>query len=350
MQDILATRPMLLPANNFEHFYEGGASIARFRGLPVVAGLRRPEDWIASTTTRFGDASKGLSALPDGRLLRDAVSADPVSWLGNEHVLAYGADTGLLVKLLDVEKRLIVHTHPDRDFARRHLGCAHGKTEAWVILETTVPDPVVYVGFREAVGESQLAEWVREQRTDEMLAALNELPVRVGDVILVPAGVPHAIGAGVFIAEVQEPTDFSLTLEWRGFAIDGQRDGHLGLGFDLALQSVDRSAWPASRLAKLRGPADDGSACQELLPPVAAPFFRIQRTRGGAQLDASFAIALVIAGAGRLVAAESNLALHSGHSAVVPFGAGASLVEGDVTMLRFLPPAPQAGSISTPLV
>src|ERR1019366_3903872 len=126
-------QPVQVSANNFRHFYAGGRSIARFRGLPENDVDSCPEDWVASTTTRFGEQRTGLSELPDGRLLTKVIDADPVKWLGHEHHDRFGADTYLLVKLLDVEHRLIVHTHPSRDFASRHLGCSHGKTEAWVI-------------------------------------------------------------------------------------------------------------------------------------------------------------------------------------------------------------------------
>ncbi len=49
-----------------------------------------------------------------------------------------------------------------------------------------------------------------------------------------PAGVVHAIESGIFVLELQEPTDLSILLEWDGFAVDGDKDGHLNLGFDKA--------------------------------------------------------------------------------------------------------------------
>src|ERR1019366_9728842 len=87
-----------------------------------------PEDWVGSVTRRFGRAPTGLSRLEDGRLLADAVARDPVAFLGPDHVEASGVDTGLLVKLLDTAERLIVHSHPDRDFAKRHLGCGQDRS------------------------------------------------------------------------------------------------------------------------------------------------------------------------------------------------------------------------------
>src|SRR4051794_28382798 len=82
--------PMLLPSNQFDHFYRGGDRIRALRGGP--GGPRRPEEWIASATTRAGELREGLSALPSGELLRDAVRADPDAWLGRAHVERYGSE------------------------------------------------------------------------------------------------------------------------------------------------------------------------------------------------------------------------------------------------------------------
>jgi hypothetical protein len=159
----------------------------------------------------------------------------PGRFLGRDHAEAYGDSPALLVKLLHAGERLPVHCHPDRDFARRHLDCPWGKTEAWVVADTEGPDPVVHLGFREAMDPGRLAELVAGQQVEPLLASLNTVPVAAGDTVLVPAGLPHAIGQGVLLAELQEPTDLSVLLEWEDFAIDGRRDGHLGLGFELAL-------------------------------------------------------------------------------------------------------------------
>ncbi|NKF32242.1 carbohydrate kinase, partial [Pseudomonas sp. BGM005] len=113
-------------------------------------------DWIGSTTTVNGEPELGLTTLPDGRVLRDAVEQDPVAWLGDAHVARWGADTRLLVKLLDAGQRLPVHAHPHDDFAAAHLGRAHGKAEAWYILQ----GGTVHVGLREDVDASVLADLV----------------------------------------------------------------------------------------------------------------------------------------------------------------------------------------------
>ena len=97
--------PLLLPPNQFDHFYRGGDRIGALRGGP--GGPQRPEEWIGSATTRFGEAEQGLSRLPDGSFLRERVLADPVAWLGQDHVRRYGGDNvEILVKLLDPGQRL----------------------------------------------------------------------------------------------------------------------------------------------------------------------------------------------------------------------------------------------------
>ena len=91
----------------------------------------RPEEWIGSTTTRFGENATGLSKLADGTLLKDAIDANSVPWLGQKHLDKFGASTEILVKLLDPDQRLPVHYHPDQKFAAEKLHVNHGKTEAY---------------------------------------------------------------------------------------------------------------------------------------------------------------------------------------------------------------------------
>lgn len=343
MPDPAVPRPVALEPNCPPRFFAGGAAIAQWRGLPDVGG---PEDWVASTTPVFGQAAVGLTRLPDGTLLRDAIATDPVGWLGAQHVAAWGADPALLVKLLDAGQRLPLHCHPDRGFARRHLDSRWGKTEAWVVTAAEGPRPVVHLGFRAEMPARELATLVAEQRTDELLAATNPVPVAPGDVVLVPAGLPHAIGAGVFVIELQEPSDLSVLLEWDGFGVDGPAEGHLGVGFGTALQAVDRSRWDARRLAGLtaRRPPDPGTpnGVDVLLPESADPFFRAELLRpagGPVRLDPGYSVLAVLAGTGTLSSERcGDQPLHAGQVVLVPHGAGALSVSGDTRVLRCRPP------------
>ncbi|HXM57584.1 MAG TPA: hypothetical protein VOB72_19450 [Candidatus Dormibacteraeota bacterium] len=336
-------RPMRLAPNQLRRNYRGGRALAALRGVPELAGAG-PEDWVASVTTAWGaSAGSGLSTLPDGRLLRDVLAAAPAAFLGEAHVGRFGADTGLLVKLLDAGERLPVHHHPDGSFAARHLGLAHGKTEAWYVAAASSPDPVVWIGFREPVAGETLAGWVSRQDSAAMLGALHRLAVRPGDAIFVPAGTPHAIGEGLLIVELQEPSDLSVMLEWIG--VDGPREGELGLGWEVALGSADRTGWDAERLAGLRGGGSAAGPVLELLPAAARPFFGAQRVRPrpgpGVVLEPAFAVLVVTAGSGRLRTGAGDLDLRRGDTVLVPHDAGESELSGDgLDVVRCLPPAP----------
>ena len=342
--------PLVLGPNQPAHFYLGGAGIARFRGTPQPSD-HSPEDWIASATSIFSRPGVGLTRLPGGELLRDAIAADPAGFLGPDHVARYGADPALLVKLLDTGRRLLVHFHPDQDFAARHLGSRHGKTEAWIILDARRSgddSACVYLGFKQDADPAVIRRWVDGQDTGAILGSLNRIDVAPGDAWLVPAGVPHAVGAGVTLAELQEPTDFSVLLEWSGFAVDGPRDGHLGLGFDVALSALDCSGWDPGRLAGLRGArrgpagpaAASGRGISSLLPQRADPFFMAELVDGSvaATLAPGYAVLIVTSGDGRLVSAAGSLPVRSGSTVLVPYAAGPTTLEGRLLALRCRPP------------
>ncbi len=327
-------RPQILPPNQFHRFYRGGARIDALRGAPAGED-GRPEDWVGSTATSFGSDTEGLSRFEDGTVLREAIQADPEGYLGPDHVERFGADPALLVKLLDAGQRLPVHLHPGRRFAREHLGMRFGKTESWIILEAE-PDAAVHVGPREPLDLATVRGWIDSQDSDEMLAALQRVPVAAGDAVLVPAGTMHAIGAGILLLELQEPTDLSVLVEWKPFGVEGGAE-HLELGWDTALQAVDLE--PAGIAALTAG----GDA-ENLLPAAADPYFRAERVRGGGELGPSFAVLVVTGGEGALRSSDGDeLELRRGTTALVPYGAGATTLTGDVEALRCLPPVPTAG-------
>jgi mannose-6-phosphate isomerase len=346
----MSLAPLVLPPNQPAQFYRGGERIARFRGIPVSSAYS-PEDFVGSTTELFGSNGAGLTVLDDGRTLRSAIAADPAGYLGPDHVRSYGDDLGLLVKLLDAGERLLVHFHPSRQFAGAHLHSCHGKTEAWIVTQITEDaadesSGYVYVGFRERADPATVRGWVNAQDKTALLGALNKIRVAPGDTCLVPAGVPHAVGTGITIVEVQEPTDFSILLEWAGYAIDGPAAGHLGLGYDLALEALDYSGWDPGRVASLLGsrPEQPGQqAVARLLPPAADDFFRVERVTPGlvpADFPPGVAVLVVLAGRGALMSDAATVSVQGGMTLLVPYGAGATRLAGDMSVLRCMPPAP----------
>jgi mannose-6-phosphate isomerase len=331
---------VLLTANQPERFYRGGASIAALRAdtAPREFG---PEDWVASCTTLHGQRDLGLSRLPSGTLLRDAIAAHADNWLGAAHLANYGADSALLVKLLDAGQRLPVHCHPSDEFASAHFNSRFGKTEAWIVVGTATKDPTVYIGFSEDQSPETVADWVARQDSAAMLGALNEVRVRPGDTVFVPAGVPHAIGAGVFIVELQQPTDLSVTLEWKGF-LDDEAGGHLGIGFETALGCVDRRGWGGEHLGELvRHQQEDTLApVRDLFGQPVHMFFRAERVRAGAELAPSFSVLVALSGSGVLYTEHAGeVPVSRGDTFVLPYAAGATAISGDLSAIRCLPPA-----------
>ena len=335
-------RPVVLPPNGVPRFYRGGAAIAALRGVEE-APEREPEEWVASTTTVFGERELGLSRLPDGRLVRDAVAADPLGFLGPEHAASRGADPQLLVKLLDAGERLPVHVHPDGPFARETLGLPYGKTEAWIVIATAGPSATVWLGFREDVSAATLEHWVRDQDAEAMQAALNHVEVRAGDALFVPAGTPHAIGEGVLMVELQEPSDLSILLEWRGFATARRRPASAWAGRS---PSAPLSA-PGGDPDRLRARGREGTnGITPLLPAEADGFFRADHIEGSppAELDRGFAILVFTTGAGELHSEDGEpLAVGRGDTVLVPWGAGTCRLEGDAAAVACRPPATDAG-------
>jgi mannose-6-phosphate isomerase len=336
-----------LPANQPRQFYRGGTALSAFRGTPASDGYR-PEDWIGSTTGRTGSTrGVGLTRLGDGRLLRDAVSADPRAWLGAEHAAGLGADPALLVKLLDAGERLPVHVHPTRPFAQRHLDCRYGKTEAWVVLAADGPDARFHLGFTRDIEAAELDQWMAQQNEEAMLANLHVVDVEPGDVVLVPAGLPHAIGAGIFCLELQEPTDFSVMLEWKRFGQLPAARARLGLGDELARECVQREALSAPALQRLRRRATSGDhGVEKLFPDEADAFFRAERIRsadGPVGVEAGFAVLVALDGHGQLVSeAGDTLALRRGSTTLIPHSAGQITLSGPLDVVRCRPPSAKA--------
>jgi mannose-6-phosphate isomerase len=317
-----------------DRFYRGGRKITEFRGGPP-GGEREPEDWVASTTTLAGEEALGLSDLPDGRSLKVAIEKQPEAWLGRAHAERFGADTRLLVKLLDAGQRLPVHAHPDVSFAAQHLHTAHGKAEAWFIVD----GGEVHLGLKQDVTVDDLKPMVKSQDVEGLLALLHLVDVKPGDVVYVPPGVLHAIGEGVFLVELQEPEDLSILLEWRDFEFDGERDGHLGLGFDLALEAVECRSRSSEEIHQLVRPAGFGSS---VLPEAADRYFRLERValNGEATLDPGFAVLVVLTGGIDLEDGPTVHLIH-GSTAVAPNAFGRLMCRGRGDLLVCRPPRPQ---------
>lgn len=189
-----------LRPNRVRRTYLGGGRIDAFTGFApgLSGGQQLPEDWLASTTTAFNGTleieGEGLGFLEDGRSVADVAGPLPV-----------------LVKLLDSDERLVIQAHPSVPCAKRLFASDVGKTECWYFLPGTAPDACVYLGFRPGITRER---WERAFETQEGLTdMLHRIPVKAGDFVFVEGGVPHAIGGGCFLVELQEPSDLMVVAE-----------------------------------------------------------------------------------------------------------------------------------------
>ncbi|KAM0264310.1 hypothetical protein ACHAQJ_000800 [Trichoderma viride] len=326
--------PIILPANQpANRFYAGGARISAFRSNPPC-GSHEPEDWIASTTCCSGNGHIGMSRLPDGTFLADAIASEPEKWLGSDHVAKYGPDTKLLVKLLDAGQRLPIHAHPHVDWASKHLQKKHGKAEAWYILSPGS----IWLSFREEVPPEELLQIVQEERGAELLERMHKIDVEPHQTVYVPPGVLHAIGEGIFIVEVQEPEDMSILCEWGGFDIDGKKAGHLGLGFEIALTAVETRGRTREEVLSL---VTKGSVTESVFVDQSRNYFDMERVlvKGHSYCRRGFAILVVLDGNVSLKTKSSQaVILRKGSTVVIPHEDGEFTLEGNADVVIARPP------------
>ena len=108
----------------------------------------------------------------------------------------------LLIKILDAQDVLSVQVHPDLETCK-HTGKGEPKTECWYIIDAQ-PDAVIYKGLKPGTTKEQFAEAIQNGTCADYLV---KVPVNVGECHFLPSGTCHAIGAGLLIAEIQQPSD-----------------------------------------------------------------------------------------------------------------------------------------------
>jgi mannose-6-phosphate isomerase len=129
-----------------------------------------------------------------------------------------GADPALLLKLLFTSQPLSIQVHPDDAFAHS-IGLPNGKTEAWYVLNAA-PGAKVALGLNRPLTSQQLREAIGDGSISDLVVWRA---VSSEDVIFVPAGTIHAIGAGLVIAEIQRRSDATF----RMFDHGRQRELHV---------------------------------------------------------------------------------------------------------------------------
>jgi len=236
--------------------YSGGLMLDRMEGRALPADGPFPEDWLGSTVRATnpppGRKDEGLARVifsGGEALLADLVATDPEYFLGTAHIRLFGANPMVLVKYLDSSVRLPFQVHPTVEFSQHHLKAASGKTEAYYILGTRpqVAEPFIYLGFQRPPGPSDLRRMIVEQDIAALERCFDKIPVHPGDVYVVPGALPHAIGGGVLMVEVMEPTDFVARIEFNvAGRIIPESARFMGRDVDFALDMISFEPLPVS--------------------------------------------------------------------------------------------------------
>lgn len=332
--------PLKLLSNRVWRTYTGGRLIDRWQGRRESDGPF-PEEWIASITQArnpgLQGGYEGLSEVetPKHRLkLIDLIRSAPEALLGPKHVAAYGNDTGLLVKILDSAERLTIQVHPDPYTARKFFNSLYGKTEAWYVLggrEINNTKPYVLFGFKPHVTREKLRAFFEAQDTPAMVESLHKIYLETGQIFFIEGGMPHAIGPGCFLLEVQEPTDFTLRIEKT--TPDGKKIPedlcHQGIGFENVFDCFHYQSYSYEEVLEswvympriIR--QDSGGTVSALIDSRITRKFAVELIDVSTELifenRDSFSIIIVLSGMGTIDNGKGKLVIHQGEQLFLPF-------------------------------
>jgi mannose-6-phosphate isomerase len=315
-------RFLKLPPNRVWRSYQGGRTLDKIAGTGDPADGHFPEDWIASLTAASNPVpsspDEGLSAIEsDGKkhLLRDLVAADPLYFLGRAHLERFGPNPHILVKFLDAAIRLHFQVHPTREFARRFLDAPSGKTEAYHVLGVRPGhEGVLWLGFQRPPARDELRRMIETQDIPALKACFDPVRVRPGDTFIVPGGTPHALGSGLFVVEMQEPSDLVVRFEFeRGGYVLPENARFMRRGLDFCLDIFNLTPQPLTetenpfKCAPARSRALSAQSREDDL--INNGFFRMKKLRVADAVTLApdcFTLAIVTSGVCRATALSSG--------------------------------------------
>jgi len=262
MASLVTTLPRLLQFERMclEKIW-GGRTLVKWLGIAADSETRVGETWEVYDRESSSVVRGGRLA---GATLRDLMTDHGTALLGSAAPDRFGRFP-LLLKLLDAEDQLSLQVHPCAELAES-LGLADGeKNEAWVVL-TREPGARLVRGLRAGAAVDDLMAALRAGTDPRPF--LHEFTVEPGDVIAIPAGTLHCIGAGIQLYEIQQNSDVTFRLcDWGRVGDDGRpRELHLD-GAGRALRAV------ADVTAE---PRPDGDGMEVL---VESPAFELRRVR-----------------------------------------------------------------------
>lgn len=316
--------PFALRASLHETIW-GGRRLAELAGKDLPDGARIGESWETELSCEV------VTPPHAGETLGALVAAYGPSLLGSRAVAIYGLRFPLLAKFLDAHDRLSVQAHPDDAYAAAHEGGKLGKTEAWYILAAGPGAQIVY-GMAREESRAALAAAIAANALEPLL---NTVQVSAGDVVFVPAGTVHAIGAGVALYELQEYSDVTYRLyDYGRLQPNGQpRELHVERALDVISYAPPRTITVAPRSL----PAQPGAPERRTL--VACRYFVEQELRLDGVFQAppmptSCRVLTARRGAAEVVAEGfAPLRMGFGETVVLPASLGAVTLRGDATLI-----------------
>ena len=261
-----------------------------------------------------------------GRKLNDIVREYGTELVGHKNYEQFGNEFPLLIKFIDAQQDLSIQVHPDDATAIRH-GKKRGKTEMWYVLESE-PSASLYCGLRVPITPE---EYTSKVEKDTITTVLTQYGVHEGDVFFIPAGRIHAIGAGCFVAEIQQTSD--VTYRIYDFNRRDEYGNRRKLHTKEAAESIDYRVLPDYRTSYTQ-------MHDSPVPLVDCPYFTTNineltkpRLIDYSYLD-SFVILIGVKGQGTVTADGQTLPLCSGETILVPATIQKIYVEGTVKFLE----------------
>ncbi|MDR3256065.1 MAG: class I mannose-6-phosphate isomerase [Endomicrobium sp.] len=163
------------------------------------------ESWELSSVN--GNISVVLNGKLKGTLLTEILKTNAIEIMGKHIAAKFGTEFPLLIKLIDARENLSVQVHPNDDLARKRHN-SFGKTEMWYILQNE-PEAKLVSGLKKEISKEEYIHRIKNNAIEDILAYY---PVTPGEVFFIPAGLVHAIGAGILLAEVQQTSNITYRI------------------------------------------------------------------------------------------------------------------------------------------
>lgn len=207
----------------------GGDKIATFKSIDSDSN-QIGESWEVSGIE--GSESIICCGAYKGMNLRELTKIKGEELLGKRLHERFADEFPLLVKFIDAQQDLSIQVHPDDNLAKKLHNC-YGKSEMWYIIDAK-PGSKLYCGFKRELTPEEYDKAIKE---GDILEYLQPYEVNPGDLFYIPAGRVHSIGAGVLVAEIQEPSNIT----YRVFDFNRRdKSGNLReLHIDMARQAID---------------------------------------------------------------------------------------------------------------